>query len=564
LVTIIGFSTSACDTGGGGGGGSSKTSVTLSIVSANGSSTQTTTQLTLTFNEAIAGLSANDITLSGVSGVTKGTLSNSGATYTLPLTVTRGGTLTVKVAKSGYTISGSTKTATIYYYNNNSGNTGEQSEDGYDSQGLFYELINDDTVNSISIRAVLNNAYGVSKGKTTAKNITIPSTFNNLPVTSIKDNGFSGYANLETITVPNTVKSIGNNAFSGCNDLNTVNYNGTEKEYNSIKVGNGNDRFKNAEHNCSGPVAPPEDPGEYEPPSDGYNEKGLYFEWREDIGYSVSRGTSTDAVVVIPSTYNNLPVTWIRDRGFDSYEDMKSITIPNSVTSIGDYAFWGCISLTSITIPNSVTSISNGAFTSCTSLTSIAIPNSVTSIGDYAFFYCISLTSITIPNSVMSIGGTAFYGCESLKSITLQNGLTSIGETAFARCFSLTSITIPNTVTSIGHNAFDDCSSLTSITISNAVTSISNSTFWGCSNLTSITIPNGVTSIGEGAFYGCESLTSITIPKSVTSIGNSAFFSWSSLNTVNYSGTETEWNAITIGDGNYGIKNVTIIYNYVY
>ena len=122
-----------------------------------------------------------------------------------------------------------------------------------------------------------------------------------------------------------------------------------------------------------------------------------------------------------------------------------SITIPNSFTSIGSYAFSGCTGLTSITIPNSVTSIDSRAFYGCTGLTSITIPNSVTSIGDYAFLRCTGLTSITIPNSVTSIGDYAFEGCTGLTSITIPASVTSIGSSAFSSCTGLTSATFENT-----------------------------------------------------------------------------------------------------------------------
>ena len=116
------------------------------------------------------------------------------------------------------------------------------------------------------------------------------------------------------------------------------------------------------------------------------------------------------------------------------------MTIPNSVTSIGDCAFCNCSSLTSITIPNSVTSIGDWAFSDCSSLTSITIPNSVTSIGDGAFYGCSSLTSITIPNSVISIGERAFFSCSSLTSVTIGNSVTSIGEGAFNGCDKLVDV----------------------------------------------------------------------------------------------------------------------------
>ena len=114
--------------------------------------------------------------------------------------------------------------------------------------------------------------------------------------------------------------------------------------------------------------------------------------------------------------------------------------IPDSVTSIGDYAFYECESLTEISIPNSVTSIGDYAFYGCESLVKFSVPNSVTSIGNFAFRWCISLTEISIPNSVISIGDSAFRYCKSLTEITIPNSVTSIGDSAFNGCKSLTEV----------------------------------------------------------------------------------------------------------------------------
>ena len=200
-------------------------------------------------------------------------------------------------------------------------------------------------------------------------------------------------------------------------------------------------------------------------PKDGVQIGNLLYKINEN-GVSVYSTNKDSVEIVIPAqikfTNYLYKVTSIENYAFQCCFSLASITIPNSVTSIGNYAFGGC-SITSITIPDSVTSIGDHAFYECSSLTSITIPNSVTSIVDQAFLGCTSLTSINIPNSVTSIGNGAFYGCSSLISITIPSSVTSLGKHAFSHC-ALTSITIPNSVTSIGKYAFNNCKSLGVIT----------------------------------------------------------------------------------------------------
>jgi len=219
--------------------------------------------------------------------------------------------------------------------------------------------------------------------------------------------------------------------------------------------------------------------------------------------------------------------------------NIRTITIPDTIL------------YNKVSIP--ITRIGNHAFhdfsgeSGCNSLTSIYLPNSIKSIGDYAFLCCSSLTSITLPYNVISIGEGAFKGCSSLTSITIPNSVTSIGDWAFQSCSSLTSITIPNSVTSIGESAFQGCSSLTSIIIPNGIHSISNHTFSDCSSLTSITIPDSIIKIGTWAFHGCNSLTTITIPNSIRIIENWCFSVCTSLTTIHYNGSKRTWDAITKG-----------------
>ena len=277
---------------------------------------------------------------------------------------------------------------------------------------------------------------------------------------------------------------------------------------------------------------------------------------------------------------------------------LKSLVIPDSVTNIGNYAFWGCKSLKSLVIPDSVTHIGNGAFNGCESLkslvipasvgniignpfsgwngelkclspyfiydnkvlfdkdkskiiafrdkntTSYVIPDSVSCIEFGAFWNCHSLKRLVLPDSVSSIGDWAFWNCRSLTDIVIPNSVNSIGDRVFSGCCSLKSLVIPDSVSSIGERAFEDCTSLSSLVIPDGVTSIGHCAFRGCYSLSNIVIPNGVTSIGGCAFSRCKSLVEVVIPDSVTSIGYWAFDGCRSLTDIVIPDSVT-----SIGDG---------------
>ena len=253
----------------------------------------------------------------------------------------------------------------------------------------------------------------------------------------------------------------------------------------------------------------------------------------------------------IPNT-----VTSIYEFAFAYCENLTSVTIPSSVTVIPKHAFFGCRGLKSISIPNSVTSIDEWAFSFC-GFTSVSIPNSITTISASTFQGCSNLASVIIPNSVISIGYNAFTLC-GLTSITIPNSVKSVDDYAFYGCTGLSTIIIPNSVTTMGNSVFYGCSGLKTVTIGNSLAAIGDAVFVGCINLTTIsvdtnnpnfcsddgvlfdknkttlirypagkqgsyTIPNSVNSIAKDAFGSCKGLTSVTIPNSVTSIGRAAF-----------------------------------------
>jgi hypothetical protein len=258
------------------------------------------------------------------------------------------------------------------------------------------------------------------------------------------------------------------------------------------------------------------------------------------IGYTGAGGDLT-----IPDTINGLPVTAIGDAAFaqDGSGDfiITGVTIPNSVTSIGSFAFAQCTSLTGIAIPHSITNVGMRAFVYCINLNTItvdagspsyssldgvlfnksqtaliefpggkagnySIPSTVTSIGDYACVFCFGLTSITIPGGVTNIGADAFAQCTNLANATMLSGVTAIGSEAFFDCPRLTNLSIPDSVTTIGEGAFDTCASLGRITIPGSVSNVALGTFAYCYSLTNVTIPAAIGSVGQDAFYDCTNL----------------------------------------------------------
>ena len=186
------------------------------------------------------------------------------------------------------------------------------------------------------------------------------------------------------------------------------------------------------------------------------------------------------------------------------------------------------------------------------------VPNGVETIDAFAFMYCTKLTEVTTGDSVTSVGLKAFYGCENLANVNLSDGITTIKSEAFSHCYNLININIPKTLRYIDQEIFSSCKNLTSIVIPDSVTEIRSGAFSGCSSLNSIAIPNGVVKIGWYVFQNCSALTHIEIPSTVTSIGTDAFNNCAALTDVYYSGTDTQWNAIEVLDGNASLKNATI------
>ena len=368
-------------------------------------------------------------------------------------------------------------------------------------------------------------------------------------ITKIGRRAFRHCENLTSVSIPNSVTSIGESAFGHCDALTSFTLPNSVTEVGDW-IFEDIDNFPVTVYNNSCFVIMQSSyKGAYTIPAGIKTICGGAF-------YGCAGLTS----VTIPNS-----VTTIGEEAF-AKSGLKSVTIPNSVTTVADEAFRKCASLENVVFPNNVVNLGKCIFEECTALKSpiytgstfifmptlykgaYTIPAGIKTIVPSAFYKCTGLTSVIIPEGVTTIGERTFYGCTALTSVNIPNEITSIGESAFYNCSALTAINIPEGVTTIGSSAFSGCSSMKSISIPSTLKSFgSYSTFYGCtgeltiacnipsasasynsvfagSKFSSVNIANGVTSVGDYAFAYCDSIKTVTIPGSVTSIGYYAFY----------------------------------------
>lgn len=373
-----------------------------------------------------------------------------------------------------------------------------------------------------------NNCNAIIKTSSNELIVGCKSTIIPNSITSIDGSAFNGCSGLLSITIPNSVTSIGYSAFGNCRGLE------------QIIVAEGNSNY-DSRNNCNAIIE-----------------------------------TSSNALIagckntIVPNS-----VTAIIGSAFIGCSGLNSITIPNTVIYIDNFAFEGCTGLAQIIVaegnPNYdsrnncnaiIETSSNELMFGCKNT---VIPNTVTSIGYNAFYGCSGLMSITIPNSVVTIADYAFYGCSGLMSITISNSVVTIGDYAFAECTGMIGdLALPNSVTTIGSGAFYACSGFTGIlTIPNSVTTIGNGAFYDCSGFAevvfnaancadvdassyfypfsgcggSLVIGNSVQKIPANMFRESNFTGNLIISSSVTSIGNGAFSGCSGFSEVFFNAT---------------------------
>ena len=392
-------------------------------------------------------------------------------------------------------------------------------------------------------------------------------------VETIGGYAFGNCSDLTSATIGNGIESIDSSAFSGYSKLKVIRI---DKPYNSV------DGAPWGVLNSCVVIW-----------NDSIIDVDTGLVYYEDNVYMIVTGLydpdGTITSIEIPAIYREKPVTEIGTRAFGGHSQLTSVNIPESITSIGNSAFYNCASLTGeLIIPDSVETIGSYAFYKCSKLTSVTIGSNVTSIGHHAFYNCTGLTGeLVIPDNVETIDAYVFYSCSGITNLVIGENVGAISANAFKGCSGLTSITMPvsayptasttfsgctkvnsvtltkgtetgynytsftcgytpwylsrdnsngititieDGVTSIGSYTFYNCTGLTgALVIPDSVETIGSSAFNGCGNLTSVTIGNGVTSIGSSAFTDCTGLTSVTIGSSVTSIGDYAFYGCSGL-----------------------------------
>lgn len=420
--------------------------------------------------------------------------------------------------------------------------------------GAFRHCQNLERITLPSALQTLSN--GTFYGCAALSEVTFPASLK-----TIEKSAFGYCRNLSEVKLPASLTTIQSYVFNGCSALKTVFYDGSLAQWNHITANK--DADNDADKDVLGYSCPSLVTGDYT--AQFISVKDDPFADPPPKTVTITKYTGTESTVILPSTISSWPVTKIGEDAFQDNTTITSVTIPASVTEIGSNAFAGCTNLTSVnyagdwsnlTIQSGNPAVQDAAnellfdFEFTPDNTAVIVTN---------YKYKGTAADVTIPSRykgkpVTAIDHAAFHD-SAVTSVTIPDSVTSISDGAFGFCSQLTNISIPNSVTYISFSAFRACTSLKSITLPSSLSSISEALFFGCSQLTTIHIPDSVSSIHSYAFCNCGKLETIRIPVSVTSIGIYAFDGCPNSMTVTYSGSKTQWDAITKGSYNDVLEN---------
>ena len=443
--------------------------------------------------------------------------------------------------------------------------------------------------------------------------IVIPTEYEGKAVTRIASEAFKDCTFIESITIPDTIRSIGQSAFAECVTIGKMYFsssvvsfeayafeNTTVKEvyYDGVILDWCNIRFEMGEDvsevdssdgvaHYAGTSTPLAASGHY-----SYEGTTLWFksgkEWSELTSIAIPQTVSEigdlqfcgfDKITEL-NLHNDIQK--IGASAFAGCIELQNVTLPSSLKSLGDYAFSGCDKIKQIVLPSELTYLGAGAFSGCSSLSSITLNEKIDRINDWTFNSC-NLNEIVIPDQITHIGFAAFEDCSNLKQITIGSGVNHIDERAF--CYTgITNLTIPSNVKTIGKSAFENCHSLTDITFNEGLKEIGSHAFHYCVYLQEVVLPNTLESIGDSSFYECIRLTKVDFGDGLENIAWDSFVKCQSLNTiylskniktislsafwlcdiddVYYSGSEAEWKLIEIADQNDTLHSATMHYNF--
>lgn len=416
--------------------------------------------------------------------------------------------------------------------------------------------------------------------------VVIPDTLGGCPVTRISLHAFYGSQKMESVKIPDSVKTIDAFAFQSCTELKSVDFGGGvtfigEEAFRGCTALTGITVPKtvtridaNAFRGCTA-LASITLPDSLAGIGSGvfhetawYNAQPFGFVYIGKLLYGYKGTMPANTVLKVTGgtkgiadsacfRFANLVSVTVPDSvvniggsAFSYCTGLKEIRLGKNVETIGDSAFCQCTSLLSLVIPEKVKQISSNMLKGCSLLLSVSLPKALESIDDFAFFNCYRLTELIMPDSVTEIGRMAFFNCTDLKYMKLSEKLTRIDEYAFKGCGSLRYLHIPESVTDIAYAAFYGCKSLTDIVIPGAIKYIGDFAFGGCSGLRNVTIQNGVETVGSSAFVRCQNIRTVKIGSDVRAIKPNAFQDLSDFPAVYYAGSESAWTSIVIDETN--------------